>query len=66
MSGLIGASRHTFVESLNRELALAGRGSLVAFFWPSPADTEVEFGSTDDGFDRDAIEVLSGCVRPLI
>lgn len=36
------AGLRAFVESLNRELALEGRDSLVAFFSPSPADTEAE------------------------
>lgn len=36
------AGLRAFVESANRELALEGRSARVAFFSPSPADTEAE------------------------
>ena len=36
------AGLRAFVESANRELALEGRSTRVAFFSPSPADTEAE------------------------
>jgi NAD(P)-dependent dehydrogenase (short-subunit alcohol dehydrogenase family) len=36
------AGLRAFVDAANRELALEGRRSLVAFFSPSPADTEAE------------------------
>lgn len=37
------AGLRAFVESTNRELALEGRGARVAFFSPSPADTDAEW-----------------------
>ncbi|NTU80857.1 MAG: SDR family oxidoreductase [Chloroflexales bacterium] len=66
------AGLRAFVESVNRELALEGRRSLVAFFSPSPADTPAErpfhplwraMGTAIVPPERVAAEVISAVAR---
>lgn len=66
------AGLRAFTESVNRELALAGRPLVVSFFSPSPADTEAErpfhplwrqMGTEIVAVEKVAAEVLQAVLR---